>query len=71
MRVFDRKCVGCGAVYAVAQAETLQGEPGRATCIVCGDEFDRWDEPAVRVCRLVVAGGRTSFRVPPSVRELP
>jgi hypothetical protein len=71
MRIFDRKCLGCGSVYAVAESESLQGEPGYATCIVCGDEFDRWDEPNTRVCRLVIAAERPSLRVPPSVRELP
>jgi hypothetical protein len=71
MRVFDRTCVGCGATYAIAESETLRAEPGHAICLVCGDELDRWDEPAVRVCRLVIAAERPAFRVPPSVRELP
>jgi hypothetical protein len=71
MKVFDRNCRACGAVYNVAEAETLEGAPGHFNCIVCGDEFDRWDEPTARVCRLVIAAERPSFRVPPSVRELP
>ena len=71
MRVFDRKCFGCGAAYRVAVSDTLQGEPGEAACVVCGDELERWLEPSLRVCRLVVAEESPAFRIPPSVRELP
>ena len=71
MKVFDRKCGACGATYAVAVSETMSGKPGQFTCVVCGDEFERWEEPSVRVCRLLIAAERAAFRIPPSVRELP
>lgn len=71
MRVFDRKCNGCGATYSVAVSDTLPGKPGQFTCVVCGDEVERWEEPSVRVCRLLIASERSAFRIPPTVRELP
>jgi transposase-like protein len=71
MKLFDRKCLGCGATYRVAVSENVEGQPGHFTCAVCGDEFERWDEPSLRVCRLLFAAERANFRMPPSVHELP
>lgn len=70
MKIFDKRCTGCKAVYKVAESESLVGEPGQFACVICGSRLDVWHEPRAKVFRLVVDAQRREFRLPAIAREL-
>jgi uncharacterized Zn finger protein len=64
MKLSDISCPSCLASYQVAVSTSAKGAPGRAHCIACGSFLEAWDEPALRVYRLVLSSERKYSNVP-------
>jgi predicted Zn finger-like uncharacterized protein len=55
MKISDITCPSCGSSYEVAESSSAHGNPGRIQCAVCADLLDSWQEPKVKVHRLVLS----------------
>ncbi len=55
MKISDFTCPSCASSYEVAESISAEGSPGRALCTVCGGVLESWQEPKLRVYRLVLA----------------
>jgi len=64
MKISDITCPSCGSSYEVAESSSAQGNPGRIECAVCAGLLDSWQEPKVKVHRLVLSTARKYQRVP-------
>jgi len=64
MKISDVVCPSCGSSYEVAESTSVQGSPGRVVCTVCSALLDSWQEPKMKVHRLVLSGERKYHRVP-------
>jgi uncharacterized Zn finger protein len=58
MKITGITCSSCGASYEMAESVSAQGKPGQAICAVCGDMLAQWNEPKLRVFRLVMPSER-------------
>lgn len=54
MKIADITCQDCGALYQVAEAESVQGSSGQASCSFCGSTLARWDHGTLKAFRLVI-----------------
>ncbi|MGB6400239.1 MAG: zinc-ribbon domain-containing protein [Bradyrhizobium sp.] len=68
MKMSDVTCPSCAASYELAESMSAKGNPGRATCSVCGGVLASWPEPRLRAYRLVLPPEHKypSVPVPPS-----
>ena len=64
MKISDLVCPSCGSSYEVAESTSVKGKPGRVECAVCMSLLDSWQEPKIKVHRLVLSGERKYHRVP-------
>jgi uncharacterized Zn finger protein len=64
MKISDLVCPSCGSSYEVAESTSVKGKPGRVECAVCTSLLDSWQEPRIKVHRLVLSGERKYHRVP-------
>jgi hypothetical protein len=39
----------------MAEADSVQGKPGQANCVMCGETLDSWQEPKLKAFRLVIS----------------
>jgi len=65
MKISNLSCPSCRAAYEVAESISATGYPGRAECAICGAFLTAWQEPKLRVFRLVVPPEHKYPRVPP------
>jgi hypothetical protein len=70
MKITGITCSSCEASYEMAEAVSMQGEPGQENCAVCGAMLAQWKEPSLRAFRLVMPNERryASIPAPPSPR---
>lgn len=54
MIITDVTCE-CGASYRRAESTTLDGAAGQFICSSCGALVETWDQPKMRVYRLIIA----------------
>ncbi len=54
MKISDVTCAFGASVYEVAESISAAGSPGRSECSVCGKLLESWQEPKLRVYRLVM-----------------
>lgn len=64
MKITGINCSSCGAAYEMAEAVSVQGNPGEEKCVVCGVVLAQWHEPRLRAFRLVMAAEHRYARVP-------
>jgi len=64
MKISDVVCSSCGTAYQVAEAASVPGEPGQASCAMCGNLLERWNTPKLRAFRLVMSPAHRYARVP-------
>lgn len=57
MKISDVTCPYCGTAYYLAQSETERGSPGQFQCEVCRETIAAWDEPELRVYRMMYPVG--------------
>jgi hypothetical protein len=64
MKISDVSCPSCAASYEVAESISKTGTPGRARCSICGGMLASWQEPKLRVYRLVMPPEHKYSNVP-------
>ena len=63
MKITGITCSACGAAYEMAEAVSVQGNPGQENCTMCGSLLARWNEPRLKAFRLVMAAEHRYARV--------
>lgn len=54
MKIFDDQCPNCGAMYQVAESETLPPTRNHIRCNVCASDLDTGNVLRPKVVRLVL-----------------
>ena len=63
MQIFDMTCPYCGTIYQGAASDTLRGLHGQFQCQICAEVIDNWDEPKLRVYRIMSPTGEAYLHV--------